>query len=329
MNSNKVKNYISTQLGTEADINIQAFKAGASNLTYQVTAGKQTLIIRTSPPGTKAQGAHNMAREFNWLSALHPSYPLCPKPLFLCQDKAVFERDFYAMTPVTGDIIRQQVPSSLQNEQPHELCQSLIKTQYQLHHSNSQAVQSFNKGPGYIERQISGWINRYDMVRPKSDQADALMKWLQNNLPMDNRNYCPIHNDFKFDNVVFSPNSSAITGVLDWELATVGDPLMDLGCSLAYWVEANDSDAMKKVAMMPTYMPGMMTRDELLAYYCELSGDVIDNPSFYYIYGLFRLAVIAQQIYFRYENGQNPNPAFAHLGKVRDLMILQALKKLN
>lgn len=329
MNTNKVRNYISTQLGTDTDIHIKAFKAGASNLTYQVTADNHKIIIRTSPPGTKAQGAHDMVREYNWLSALHPSYPLCPKPLFLCQDRHIFERDFYAMTPISGDIIRYQVPNSLHKEPPQALCRSLIKTQHQLHRSKNQAVQAFNKGPGYIERQINGWINRYEEVRPNSDQADTLMQWLQHNLPEDNRKYCPIHNDFKFDNVVFSPYSSHIVGVLDWELATIGDPLMDLGCSLAYWVEANDSDAMKKVAMMPTYLPDMMSRDELLAYYCDLSGDAIDNPRFYYIYGLFRLAVIAQQIYTRYVNGQNPNPAFAHLGQVRDLMITQALKQLN
>ena len=332
MNKAKVKNYISTQLATEALIHIESLKGGASNLTFRVSAGDEQLILRTSPPGTKAQGAHNMEREFNWLKALKPSFPLCPEALFLCQDHAVFERDFYAMQPIDGIIIRQQLPQTFNPKQSPELCKALIETHCQLHQSDGEAVRAFDKGRGYIQRQISGWTTRYLKVRPQADKAQAVMDWLQNNMPEDNSTYCPIHNDFKFDNVVFDEQSTdkpQIIGVLDWELATVGDPLMDLGCSLAYWIEADDHALLKQCAMMPTHLPEMMSRDELVHYYCQKSGIELDDYRFYYVYGLFRLAVIVQQIFFRYENGQNPNPAFASLGAIRDLMIQQALQQLK
>lgn len=331
MNKVKVKNYISTQLGTEAPINIEPIAGGASNLTFRASAGEQQLILRTSPPGTKAKGAHNMEREFQWLKALNPTYSLCPKPLFLCQDSSVFERDFYAMTPIDGTIIRQQLPESFKPVQSPELCRALIDTHCQLHQSDGDVVHAFNKGRGYIKRQIDGWTARYLKVKPKEDHAQTVISWLQKNMPEDNRTYCPIHNDFKFDNVVFdnsSPDIPKIIGVLDWELATVGDPLMDLGCSLAYWIESKDNDFLKQCAMMPTHLPEMMSRDELVNYYCQISGLELDDYRFYYIYGLFRLAVIVQQIFFRFENGQNPNPAFASLGAIRDLMIQQAIKQI-
>ncbi|WP_154223437.1 phosphotransferase family protein [Marinicella rhabdoformis] len=332
MNKATVKNYISTQLGTEAPITITPLKGGASNLTFRVTAGEQHLILRTSPPGTKAKGAHNMEREFQWLKALKPSYDLCPEPLFLCQDSSVFERDFYAMQPIEGLIIRQNLPEAFNPTQAPDLCRSLITNHFQLHQCDGQGLHHFDKGRGYIKRQIDGWITRYLKVRPAHDKAQKVMDWLEKNMPEDNRDYCPIHNDFKFDNVVFDSSKTEkpqIIGVLDWELATVGDPLMDLGCSLAYWIQSDDNDMLKQCAMMPTHLPEMMSRDELVHYYCDLAGIQLDDYRFYYVYGLFRLAVIAQQIFFRYENGQNPNPAFATLGAIRDLMIQQATQQLK
>ncbi|MCB1582598.1 MAG: phosphotransferase family protein [Marinicella sp.] len=326
----RISDYISTHLPVEGELHFKAFKGGASNLTYSVKDERQEWIMRTSPPGTKAKGAHNMQREYTLLQNIFPVFPLCPEVVLLCQEHEVFERDFYLMNPIHGIIIRQQLPTIYENTDLSLLCCELIKIHHQLHQAPIDNLQQFNKGPGYIERQISGWIHRYQRVAPEQDLAPEVMKWLTQHMPDDNRDYALIHNDYKFDNVVFDQqNTTKIIGVLDWELTTIGDPLMDLGCSLAYWFEGGDNEHLKKISMMPTYLDGMLTRDELVHQYALLSGTEIDNYHYYYVYGLFRLAVIVQQIFYRYEKGQTDNPTFKPLGLVRDLVLQQALQQLK
>jgi aminoglycoside phosphotransferase (APT) family kinase protein len=322
--------YFQQHLPIVGELSFKAFKGGASNLTYSVKDEQHEWIMRTSPPGTKAKGAHDMHREFELLKQLHPVFPLCPEVVLFCNDSTVFDRDFYLMKPINGIIIRQQLPTTYQNTDLSLLCKELIKVHHQLHQAPTDQLQRFNKGPGYIDRQISGWIHRYTRVIPEKDIAEPVIKWLVNNQPEEQRAYTLIHNDFKFDNVVFDPNNtSKIIGVLDWEMTTVGDPLMDLGCSLAYWFETTDHELLKQISMMPTYLDGMLTRDEMVHQYCLASGQSIDNYHYYYIYGLFRLAVIIQQIYYRYEKGQTDNPAFKPMGMIRDLILKQALTHLT
>lgn len=322
--------YLSSQLETHGPLKFKAFKGGASNLTFSIKDDSQEWIMRTSPAGTKAKGAHNMEREYELLKQLNPVFSLCPEVLLMCQDQAVFDRDFYLMKPINGLIIRKQLPEVYQNTDLSLLCKELIKVHHQLHQAPTELLQRFNKGPGYIDRQISGWIHRYTQVLPAQDIAEPVIKWLVDKQPKDHRTYTLIHNDYKFDNVVFDPqNSSKIIGVLDWEMTTIGDPLMDLGCSLAYWVEGTDPELFKQISMMPTYLDGMLSRDELVHQYAQLSGIEIDNYHYYYIYGLFRLAVIVQQIFYRYEKGQTDNPAFKPLGMFRDLMLKQALAQIK
>lgn len=326
----QIATYIQKHLNTQGHINFKAFKGGASNLTFSIQDDQNEWIMRTSPPGTKAKGAHDMHREYQLLKQLHSDFPLCPKVVLICQDETVFEREFYLMQPINGIIIRQQLPEIYQGADLSLLCKELAQVHHQLHQVPTEKLQRFNKGPGYIDRQISGWIHRYIRVAPTQDIAEPVIKWLVENQPEDNRPYTLIHNDYKFDNVVFNPiNNSQIIGVLDWEMTTIGDPLMDLGCSLAYWFEAADHELLKKISMMPTYLDGMLTRDEMVHQYCLASGQSIDNYHYYYIYGLFRLAVILQQIYYRYEQGQSDNPAFKPLGMVRDLILKQAIDHLK
>lgn len=325
-----IANYLKQNLNIEGELVFNAFQGGASNLTFSVKDGQHEWIMRTSPPGTKAKGAHDMFREYSLLKKLHPSFNLCPEVILFCNDEAVFERDFYLMKPINGTIIRRQLPESYQNVDLSLLCKELIKVHYQLHQADTTELQHFNKGQGYIERQITGWIHRYSRVTPEHDIAQPVIHWLNKNRPKDDRNYTLIHNDYKFDNVVFNPkNKTEIIGVLDWEMTTIGDPLMDLGCSLAYWFEAKDHESMKNISMMPTYLDGMLTRDELVHQYSISSGLDIDNYHYYYIYGLFRLAVIVQQIFYRYEKGQTDNPTFKPMGMMRDLILKQALTHLK
>jgi len=326
----KITAYLQKHLNTQGEITFKAFKGGASNLTYSIKDEHHEWIMRTSPPGTKAKGAHDMNREYQLLKQLHGDFPLCPEVILTCKDDQVFEREFYLMQPINGIIIRKQLPEIYQGKDLSVLCKELIQVHNQLHQVPTNSLQRFNKGVGYIDRQISGWIHRYTQVAPAQDMAEPVIKWLVNNQPKDNRSYTLIHNDYKFDNVVFdSKNNNEIIGVLDWEMTTIGDPLMDLGCSLAYWTESKDHELLQKISMMPTYLDGMLTRDELVHQYALTSKQSIDNYHFYYVYGLFRLAVIVQQIFYRYEKGQTDNPAFKPMGMIRDLMLQQALNQLK
>ncbi|MGJ8662729.1 MAG: phosphotransferase family protein [Marinicella sp.] len=326
----QIASYLAKHIDTQGPIQFKAFKGGASNLTYSIKDDLHEWVMRTSPPGTKAKGAHNMQREFELLQQLNPVFSLCPEVLLLCQDVTVFDRDFYLMKPINGIIIRKQLPDLYQNTDLSLLCNELITVHSQLHQAPTDLLQRFNKGPGYIDRQISGWIHRYTQVLPAQDIAEPVIKWLVEQQPKDNRSYTLIHNDYKFDNVVFDPkNNRQIIGVLDWEMTTIGDPLMDLGCSLAYWVEGSDHELFKQISMMPTYLDGMLTRDEVVHHYAQMSGLEIDNYHYYYIYGLFRLAVIVQQIFYRYEKGQTDNPAFKPLGMFRDLLLNQAKSQIK
>jgi len=194
----------------------------------------------------------------------------------------------------------------------------VLDTLIDLHKLDPQAagLDSLGKGEGYVARQVEGWTKRYRAARTE-DVADmeSVMAWLAAKQPATEVAIRLIHNDFRFDNVVLNPaDPTHVIGVLDWEMATVGDPLMDLGSSLAYWVQADDDPVFQQSRRQPTNAPGMLTRAEVIAYYGERTGLSVANFDFYTVYGLFRLAGIAQQIYKRYTEGNAKNPAFASFG---------------
>lgn len=136
------------------------------------------------------------------------------------------------------------------------------------------------------------------------------MRWLQDNLP-EHETICLTHNDFRFDNVVLDANDpTRVIGILDWELATLGDPLMDVGNMLAYWIQADDDAIARSTRRQPTHLDGMLTRQQVIDYYCDKTGFKAQDFTFYEVYGIFRLSAIAQQIYYRYHHKQTRNPAF-------------------
>lgn len=301
--------------GLEGELHIRQFKGGASNLTYQLDFDHVSYILRCPPAGTKAKSAHDMGREYHVMQKLKPVYPYVPEMIAFCQDKSVIGREFYIMERLTGVIPRANLPKGMELDatEVHTLCTNVIDKMIELHKVDYQAagLADLGKGAGYVQRQISGWSDRY--VKAKTDNVPdfaRVMKWLMGNMPEDIAT-CVIHGDFRFDNVVLDPSDpTQVIGVLDWEMATLGDPLMDLGNSLAYWVQADDPFQMQMARRQPTHLPGMMTREEVIRHYCTAMGyDDIDF-TFYRIYGLFRLAVIAQQIYYRFHHGQTDNPVF-------------------
>jgi len=295
---------------------VTQFPGGASNLTYLLTyADGRELVLRRPPFGHRAKSAHDMMREARVMQALRPVYPFVPKVVALCDDTSVLDAEFFVMERLRGIIPRTNMPKgmALTPEATRKLCLSVIDRLVELHKVDHVAAGiSLGKGEGYVERQIKGWSDRYRKSRtPNVGDYEQVMSWLAAKMPASEVAICVVHNDFRFDNVVLDPDDLTVVGVLDWEMATLGDPLMDLGNSLAYWVQADDEQFRQLTRRQPTHLPGMLTRAEVIAYYGEKTGFEVDNFDFYEVYGLFRLAVIVQQIYYRFHHGQTKNPEFA------------------
>lgn len=298
---------------------ITQYSGGASNWTYRLKYSNGDFILRRPPAGTKAKSAHDMGREFQVQSALKPVYPYVPEMVGLCKDESVLGCEFYVMQRIEGIIPRKNMPKGLQLSptQVRELCTNVLDRLLDLHRVDYRAVglESLGKGTGYCRRQIDGWSDRYLKARTwNSPSYKYVRAWLKERAPEDVAT-CVIHNDWRFDNVILDPKApTRVIGVLDWEMATLGDPLMDLGNALAYWVQADDNRIMQFTRRQPTHLPGMLTRKEVIEYYLDRSGlgarVSAQDFAYYQVYGLFRLAVIAQQIYYRYHHKQTNNPAF-------------------
>ena len=293
------------------------FPGGASNLTYLLSypSGRE-LVLRRPPFGHKAKSAHDMMREARVMRALAPVYQYVPRVVAMCDDPSVLDAEFFVMERIRGIIPRTNLPKgmTLDPAATRQLCLSVIDRLVELHQVDpaSAGLSNLGKGEGYVERQITGWSDRYRKARtPNVGDFEQVMAWLAAKRPPREVAIRVIHNDFRFDNVVLDPDPQRVIGVLDWEMATLGDPLMDLGNSLAYWVQADDEPFRQLTRRQPTHLPGMLSRAEMIKYYGEKAGFRVDNFDFYEVYGLFRLAVIAQQIYYRYHHGQTQNPEFA------------------
>lgn len=300
---------------------VTQYSGGASNWTYRLAYDGDDLVLRRPPAGTKAKAAHDMAREYRLQSALKPVFPLVPAMRALCEDTSVLGAPFYVMDRLRGVVPRRELPGAerLTKAEVRRLCTNVLDTLVALHRVDhvGAGLEPFGAGEGYARRQIEGWARRYRDARTWNvPSADAVARWLierLDRLPSRAR-ICVTHNDFRLDNVVLDGDDlTRVVGVLDWELATLGDPLMDVGNLLAYWTQADDDVVARRLRRQPTHLPGMLTRDEVIAYYCDKVDLDSGDMTFYEVYGLFRLAGIAQQIYYRYHRGETRNPAFRHL----------------
>jgi aminoglycoside phosphotransferase (APT) family kinase protein len=308
--------------GFSGEVEISQFPGGASNLTYLLRTGGREWVLRRPPFGTKARSAHDMGREYRILSRIQAVFPYAPRTLLFCADPEVLGDEFYLMERLQGRILRRDLPEDMRlvPKDAAALCRNLVDVLAELHAVDYEAAGLAEMGnpEGYVARQVSGWSQRYRAARTDDvPDNEALMQWLEAHQPGDSGRAALIHNDYKFDNVVLQPSKVGwrIRGVLDWEMATLGDPFMDLGASLAYWVQADDPEPLQQIRMLPTHLPGMLSRAEIVDYYCERSGLAPARFDFYYVYGLFRLAVIVQQIYYRFVLGQTKNPRFAPFGQ--------------
>lgn len=312
-----------------AHVAVRQYPAGFSNLTFLLTVhaedASRAYVLRRPPRGVKPGIAHDMGREHGLLAVLHPLGLPVPRPIVYCDDAAVIGAPFYLMQHVDGVILRGAAPAEIPTD-PAAAAQTLsalsrtfVATLAKLHavDVSTGPLAMLGRPAGYVQRQVEGWTRRWHASRTDDvPSLDRVAAWLDANRPPD-RGAVLIHNDFKFDNLVLDRDTvSSVLAILDWEMATIGDPLMDLGTSLAYWVEAKDPPIFRALGLGMTALPGSYTRAELVRAYGAETGRDVSDAAFYYAFGLFKVAVIAQQIFARHQQGLTADPRFAQLGAV-------------
>jgi aminoglycoside phosphotransferase (APT) family kinase protein len=317
LNEANLKGFLQEKLHLETgEIEISQFPAGSSNLTYQIAFGSEEYVLRRPPFGNKVKTAHDMSREFNVLSKLSKVYSPAPKPLIYCDDETVIGSEFYLMERRRGLIIRGKSPEVLENsaELQRKVCESFIKNLADLHALDYEKIGlgDLGKPEGYARRQVEGWTKRYFNARTdEHGELEKAIEWLSSNIP-ESRSTALVHNDYKFDNVMLNPNDlTEIVAVLDWEMTTIGEPLMDLGTTLGYWMSPDAGAEMLSMPFNPRVLMENISRRELVEMYAEKSGRDVSNILFYYVFGTFKIAVIAQQIYYRFAKGFTQDARFA------------------
>ncbi len=311
-------------------LEILQFPSGHSNLTYSLHLGAKELVLRRPPLGSKVKSAHDMSREFRVLSKLHSVYSPAPEVLLYCDDTSVIGAPFYVMQPIPGVILRRHLPSGLDfpAETARRLSESFIDNLIRLHGVEYAAagLSELGKPDGYLERQVRGWSERYHGSKTHDyPEVEKIFHWMQEHTPTTNA-VSLIHNDYKYDNVVLdSGEITKIAGVLDWEMCTIGDSLSDLGTALGYWVDATDPEELQENRWGPTTEPGSLTRAKIVHYYSQKTGCDTSQIAFYLAFARFKLAVIVQQIYFRYYQGLTKDERFASMPETVRMLLRASL----
>jgi aminoglycoside phosphotransferase (APT) family kinase protein len=327
----KLEPFLRNHLPVEAGgLIVRQYPRGHSNLTYSLHFGSREMVLRRPPFGSKVKTAHDMGREFRVLSKLHAHYPPAPRVLVFCDDESVLGAPFYLMEPIHGVILQRDVPPDLvfSPELARRVCESFLDNLALLHRLdyNSIGLGELGKPQGYLERQVRGWIERYHGSKTDDiPEVETISNWIQQHMPSSSA-AALIHNDYKYDNVVLDPNDlTKIIGVLDWEMCTIGDPLTDLGSALAYWVEASDPPELLETRWGPTTYPGSLTRAQLVQRYAHQTGRDVSDMAFYLVFARFKIAVIVQQIYYRYHQGLTHDERFATMPHRITLLLRAAL----
>jgi aminoglycoside phosphotransferase (APT) family kinase protein len=302
---------------TSLEMDVGQFPGGHSNLTYLLRFGEQELVLRRPPFGPVPPTAHDMAREYRWLTALHPVFPPAPEAFLFCDDPDVVGAPFYIMERRRGLVVRHEEPPALAGcpDARRRVSESLVDALADLHAVDivREGLLGLGKPSGFVDRQVRGWTDRWHRSRI-ADVPDmtVLAAWLRDRMPGDPVRPAVVHGDFKLDNVMLGEHDiGRIVAVLDWEMAALGDPLVDVGILLAYWTStapAGQRDALTTVADEP----GWLTRDEIVERYARRSGRDLSGIRFYEIFALFKVAVVIQQIFYRYTRGQTDDSRFAH-----------------
>ncbi len=324
----KVEQYLRSHIAGlgEGELHVRQFPSGASNLTYLLQIGDWEAVLRRPPLGPVAPKAHDMEREASLLQKVHSVFPLAPKPYLICNDPSILGVPFYVMERRTGEVINSSFPPGITptEELCHNISLMVVETLVQIHAIDWRAagLSEFGHPEGFLARQVKGWIERY--FRAQTDeipQVEPLTRWLAEHVPASPPATL-IHNDFKLNNILLSPNDlTRPVAVLDWEMATIGDPLFDLATSLSYWVNARDPEEVQTVLPAVTAMPGFISREQFMDLYAQKSGRNLSSMHFYMTFAYFKLVVIIQQIYVRWKRGQTQDERFGLFGdRVRSLI---------
>lgn len=307
--------HVLPDLAKDAVARLAQFPGGYSNLTFAVDVGGRELVLRRPPIGANVRGGHDMVREYRVLRALAEAGIAAPRPIALCNDASILGAPFYLMERVTGAVLRgPERATHLPPASLRRLGERLIDTLADLRAVDVVAagLSDLGRPEGYIARQVAGWAQRYAAAQTDAlTDMDRVGAWLAAHLPAEGPPAL-LHNDFKHDNIVVDPaDPTRILAILDWEMATLGDPRMDLGTTLAYWSEAGDAQALRDFNV--TALPGNLTRAEVVARYEQRTGRAIGELLFFYAFGLYKVGVIVQQLYARYRRGVTRDPRFAGL----------------
>jgi aminoglycoside phosphotransferase (APT) family kinase protein len=328
----KLEPFLRSHFPNEAGaLKIRQFPSGHSNLTYSLHLGANELVLRRPPFGSKVKSAHDMSREFRVLSKLHSVYAPAPEVLLYCDDASIIGAPFYVMRPIHGIILRKTLPPGLDfpPETARRLSESFIENLIRLHRVDYAAagLSDLGKPDGYLERQVRGWTERYYGSKTHDyPEVEEICLWMRQHMPATSA-VSLIHNDYKYDNVVLdSRDITKIVGVLDWEMCTIGDSLSDLGAVLAYWIDATDPEELDQNRWGPTNYPGSFTREEIVHHYAQKTGCDASQIAFYLTFARFKLAVIVQQIYYRYHQGLTKDERFALMPERIQILLRASLR---
>jgi len=312
--------------------NVTRFPGGYSNVTYCLETADQEYVLRMPPAGAQIHAAHDMGREFRVISLLEPHYKKVPHVIHCSEQDNIIGTPFYIMERIKGVILRAgNAPKMhIEKDQMHAISIALIDNLVELHSIDLEktGLIQLGKPEGYVNRQVAGWVKRYFAAETDTiENMNTIADWLSKQTPRA-QTATLLHNDYKYDNVILDPTDlSKIICVLDWEMTTVGDPLMDLGASLAYWFEAGEEEVLKIYNL--TWLPGNLSRKELVTRYAEKTGRDVTDILFYYVFGLFKNAVIGQQIYQRFKQGKTNDARFGALLPLIQLLSLKAMQALD
>lgn len=317
--------------GSDNPLTVRQFGGGAANLTYLLDYGSHDYVLRRPPLGPVAKSAHDMSREYRVLSVLYRAFPFAPRALLYCGDEALIGSDFFVMERRQGVVVRRSIPAVFRSmpDAPRRMSAALVDALADFHAVDYAALGlgALGKPDGFVTRQIEGWHGRWQKARTHDlPEMDQLYAWLLANQPASS-GVSLVHNDYKLDNVMLdATDPSRIVAIFDWDMCTLGDPLCDLGSLLCYWTEPADPPYMQAAAMMPLGDLGFLTRPELVERYAARSGRDVHSIHFYHALGLYRLTVIAAQIYIRFQRGQTQDQRFAAFGMMIPLLARAAVE---